>query len=114
VFPIVPGYVIGTLITFPIVWGLLFVLLLPPVAARMAHFKTVDAFLGNLTYPLYTLHFPLNQMISYRLYTYLGPPTVFVQLAVSLAAAYVLWRYVDRPLTRVRAEVRQKEYGDTR
>jgi peptidoglycan/LPS O-acetylase OafA/YrhL len=106
-FPIVPGYGLGTAVTFPIVCGLFFFLLLPPVAARFAPFKRVDAFLGDLTYPVYTLHFPLNQLTSFWLYGYLGPPTFFVQLAVTIAAAYGLLRFIDRPLSALRSRVRE-------
>jgi peptidoglycan/LPS O-acetylase OafA/YrhL len=81
--PLTPGYVTGTIVTFPIVCGLFFFLLLPPVASRLARFKRIDTFLGDLTYPVYTLHFALNQVTSFWLYEYLGPSTVFVQIAVN-------------------------------
>jgi peptidoglycan/LPS O-acetylase OafA/YrhL len=105
--PLTPGYVTGTIVTFPIVCGLFFLLLLPPVASRLVRFKRIDNFLGDLTYPVYTLHFPLNQLTSFWLYGYLGPWTVLVQLGITTAAAYLVLRFVDRPLSRTRARVRE-------
>jgi peptidoglycan/LPS O-acetylase OafA/YrhL len=106
--PQTPGYVMGTAVTFPIVCGLFFFLLLPPIASRLARFKKIDTFLGDLTYPVYTLHFPLNQLTSFWLYGYLGPSTVFVQLAVTILAAYAVLQFVDRPLSATRRRVREE------
>ena len=102
-----PGYVIGTAVTFPFVCGLFFFLLWPPIAARLVRFKRIDTLLGDLTYPVYTLHFALNQVTAFWLISYLGPSTVFVQLAVTVAASYLLVRFVDRPISKVRSRVRE-------
>jgi hypothetical protein len=68
---------------------------------KLQRFKRIDTLLGDLTYPVYTLHFPLNQVF--------GPPTVFVQLGITIAAAYVVLRFVDAPLSRLRNHVRESD-----
>jgi peptidoglycan/LPS O-acetylase OafA/YrhL len=104
----IPGYATRGTVTFAIVSGLFFFLLLPPVASQLVRFKRLDTLLGDLTYPVYTLHFPLNQVTALWLYSYLGLSTVFVQLGISIVAAYVLLRFIDAPLSTLRNRIRER------
>jgi peptidoglycan/LPS O-acetylase OafA/YrhL len=103
----VPDTAMRGTVTFSVVCGLFYFLLLPAVASHLVWFKRIDTLLGDLTYPVYTLHFPLNQVTAFWLYSYLGPPTVFIQLGITIAAAYLLLRFVDRPLSALRNRVRE-------
>ncbi|MGF1431215.1 acyltransferase family protein [Kitasatospora sp. LaBMicrA B282] len=54
---------------------------------------------GSLTYPLYLLHQEIGFELITRLRPHLAPyPTFFLALAIMLVAAYLVHRFVERPL----------------
>ncbi len=100
------GALPGSIVTFVLLITLFLALLAPAISARVSQFATVDNFLGDLTYPLYTLHFASNQLIAFWIYKYLGKATVLVQLPIAIAAAYLMLKLIDKPMTRLRTRIR--------
>jgi len=64
------GHPLGTPIAFVVLCGLFFVLLSTTTSSRFASLRRIDTALGELTYPLYTLHFtaqPASWLLAFRL-----------------------------------------------
>lgn len=107
------GMVTGTLITMMVLMAVFFILASSPFALGLDRFRKVDDLLGDLTYPLYTLHYALVQLCMYWMPVGWHPHHLLwaegTELAVCLGAAYLALRYVDRPLRRLRNKVRGTE-----
>ena len=73
-------------------------LLLPvcmPFVFMSAKHNTFDRMIGELSYPIYLVHFMVFQMV---LYWYKGPYHVAFAVAMVLAVSYALFRFVSKPL----------------
>jgi peptidoglycan/LPS O-acetylase OafA/YrhL len=107
------GYLPGTIATMAAMIGVFFLLLSRPGAVFMARIGKIDSFLGDLTYPLYTLHFAINQLIAIRLSARFGAWTVLIQIFAGLVAAYLVLRFFERPIRRWRTAIRGAPVRDT-
>jgi peptidoglycan/LPS O-acetylase OafA/YrhL len=69
--------------------------------------RRIDAFLGDLSYPVYLFHFPVGAFALYATGIVKGTPAAFVVVAVAtLAVAAVEARLLSRPVERWRARVK--------
>lgn len=71
-------------------------------------------YLGRISYSLYLIHFPMSYVIMILGYEVLGPPGplaavlwLVLALAASLAAAHVLYRFIEAPSVRLAARLKR-------
>jgi peptidoglycan/LPS O-acetylase OafA/YrhL len=103
------GLLIGTLLTSSGLIGTFFILVSPSFARNLRPIARTDELLGDLTYPLYTIHYAINQWIIWWASPRHAALAMPLQFVTSLGAAYLILRYVDRPLRRLRTRVRGAE-----
>ncbi len=68
----------------------------PTVITRFLSLRPV-VFVGLISYSLYLWHWPLISLLNYRLERPLTPVEAAAVVAVSVALAYLSWRFVERP-----------------
>ncbi|WP_353473836.1 acyltransferase family protein [Salipiger sp. H15] len=71
-----------------------------PVNRALAH--PAALFFGRISYSLYLWHWPVLTLSLYLRGTYSGPAEALCWMALSVALAWLSWRYVETPMRRVR------------
>lgn len=86
------------------IWAFLWMLPLLPYVARSLRQRSskLDRDLGNLSFPLYLVHFPL---IAFTAQLGLGGWTKYAAVAVSVVVAVALYKLFDRPVDAWRLRV---------
>jgi peptidoglycan/LPS O-acetylase OafA/YrhL len=95
------GFNVQTLATLIIVF-MVCLLIKPGLLARR-----IDSFLGDLTYPLYLCHFAVLATMNQDFPSIPDEQRIWLSLAAALLCAVLLYLFVDRPLTRLRAYIRK-------
>lgn len=90
------------------IYAALWMLSLLPYAARSLTVKgpRIDRDLGNLSYPLYLVHLPVLLFVRPLVGHSLGGRALIVAAPVILALA--VYRYVDRPVNRLRVRLTEQ------
>jgi peptidoglycan/LPS O-acetylase OafA/YrhL len=69
--------------------------------------RRIDSFLGDLTYPLYLCHFAVLATMNQDFPGMPDEHRIWLSFAAALLCAVLLYLFVDRPLTRLRAYIRK-------
>lgn len=77
--------------------GLIIGGLAPGVASRFLSIGPL-VWLGRLSYPVYLIHWPLVFFLRPNGTWFVGWPVIIIRFAVAVALAWLLFRYVERPL----------------
>jgi peptidoglycan/LPS O-acetylase OafA/YrhL len=78
-------------------------------APRGIHARLDDR-LGNLAYPIFVLHVAVGTAASTLggpLARIRGAPLLVASIALTNLGAYLLWRFVEAPVQRIRLRVRR-------
>jgi len=77
--------------------------------AGLATFKParLDSAIGVLSYPIYVVHVPVAAIVGGVLGLEYGWPLFFAALPPTLAASWLLWRFVDLPINRFRKSLKE-------
>jgi peptidoglycan/LPS O-acetylase OafA/YrhL len=80
---------------FAVVWGLL---LLPFIAFNVRQRSSrTDRHLGNLSYVIYLVHFPVTRVVSEMLGRGMTPPEKLVYFVLVMALSLLLYFLLDAP-----------------
>jgi peptidoglycan/LPS O-acetylase OafA/YrhL len=81
-------------------WAAIVLLLFfPPTIAIRPKFRTVLTYLGNLSFPLYVIHYPVLSIMSQAIWRYDATTNYgWSQAIVAISAAAIVLRYVDAPI----------------
>ncbi|MBZ4192101.1 acyltransferase family protein [Niabella beijingensis] len=90
------------------VWSTLFVL--PLLILLIGSRKTIVSAIakkGDITYGLYVLSFPVQQMLIYLSENTIRPPVLFLcTLSVCIPLAYLSWHFLEKKILRLRNRIR--------
>jgi peptidoglycan/LPS O-acetylase OafA/YrhL len=98
----------GNLVWFPIMLAIFIASLQIDIPARL---RRIDAFLGDLTYPMYASHLLVCAIVIDAMPSASPLATTAVQLLASLIAAYLLNRWLEQPLYPLRDAFRGRSRG---
>ncbi|WOJ98282.1 acyltransferase [Congregibacter brevis] len=77
--------------------------------------KRIDKYLGDLSYPLYLIHWQVGALVSYLLYnaptrgrSSEGLLSLILATVLALGIALAMSRYLDRNIEKIRVQVRSK------
>jgi peptidoglycan/LPS O-acetylase OafA/YrhL len=90
-----------SVLSFPMLIATFFVL---PLLFRVSRSSTTDRYIGNYSYPVYLLHYPVLTVLNYY---GLGDVGLFyLTCAVSLLLSGLIHHYIEKPVETVRLRVR--------
>ncbi|RAK66546.1 acyltransferase family protein [Phenylobacterium kunshanense] len=90
------------------IWGMIWLLPLLPYVAHSLTIRSTsfDRHLGNLSYPLYLVHYPVIALMA-SAYGH-GLPSKLATLVISVILAVLTYFLLDRPLDRIRVRVTER------
>lgn len=118
---VIPGTVLTMLLIIPhgIVIDLVSILIIMPAIVALGAAQTADDntshILGELSYPVYAIHFPILVIASGIYQTklsYLSPHAVsFAAVIVCVVSSYLIMNYFDKPVRMMVLPPKRKEAG---
>lgn len=87
-------------------WLILAVFLVP-IIFSVSKFSKFDRFFGDLSYPIYILHWPIGMVLQYKL-GYAGKELGLRTFVLTILTAVLLYIVLEKPLQRLRTAIAPK------
>ncbi len=105
--PVLRSQTMNEFLGAPVTAVLLLGLWNSPLDAALPRLRSTGVLLGRLSYPLFLLHWPLGGLAIGAAGLRPGPALFLVAGAMSLAVSVLVLRFIEDPLVRVRATIRE-------